>query len=529
MNSPNNLEIKGNLREYPLAELLLEISQAKLNGSLRVSDLSQKVVVYFDAGDIVFVVSNARAFRLFEMLLRENKATKQELLAIADFTNDLALSQTLLKNNSFSKAEMDALFNRQIEEILRSVLGWRDGEWVFSPLVRIKGDIRFSVDLSPLLIEIARSLPEETVVRRLENAAETFSVKPVMPIDINLFPEEAFVFSRFENSALTVSEAFSLSGLPEKKTRHTIYILWFGGFLRRDAWNAAFSAGKTAEILSANLSLKKDEKPPAVLAAEPKLQSVKTESAATEKDEAEQSTEKTVLSPEEISLADYLVQIEEAATFYDGLKVAQDADLAQIKQAYFALARRFHPDLFHKTPDEELRQRVQNAFTQIAQAYETLKTKSSRDVYDFRMRKELADAKKRPGAGGDPKIDSAEKQSELASENFEQGFNLLMKEEYETAIPFLARAVYFKPDNARYHAYYGKSLAADYDQRHKAEAELQTAVRLDATNADWRLMLAEFFVEVGLVKRAEGELKRLLAIFPGNAEAKTLLDSLAQK
>lgn len=527
MNSPNNLEIKGNLREFPLAELLIEISQAKLNGSLRVSDLSQKAVIYFDAGDIVFAVSNARAFRLFELILRENKATKQELLAIADFTNDLALSQNLLKNNSFSKAEIDALFVRQIEEILRSVLNWRDGEWAFSPLVRIKGDIRFSVNLSRLLIELARTLPEETVVQRLENAVETFTVKPVVPIHVNLFPEEAFVFSRFENSALTVAETHSLSGLPENKTRRMIYVLWFGGFLKRNDWNAAFSARKTSEILSANLSLKKEEKPLPVESAEPKSPAVKVENTvATDEEEAKPTTEEIESPVQEITLDGYLEQVEKAVTFYENLKVEQDADLAQIKQAYFALARRFHPDLFHKTPDKKLQQRVQNAFTQIAQAYETLKTKSSRDVYDFRMRKELADIKKRQGKASSPETESAEKQTEMASENFEQGFNLLMKEDYESAIPFLARAVYFKPDNARYHAYYGKSLSADYDQRHKAEAELQTAVKLDATNADWRLMLAEFFVEVRLVKRAEGELNRLLKIFPDHAEAKTLLDSL---
>jgi hypothetical protein len=42
-------------------------------------------------------------------------------------------------------------------------------------------------------------------------------------------------------------------------------------------------------------------------------------------------------------------------------------------------------------------------------------------------------------------------------------------------------------------------------------------------------MLAEFFVNVKLVKRAEGELNRLLAIAPDNKEARVLLDSLKQK
>jgi tetratricopeptide (TPR) repeat protein len=122
-----------------------------------------------------------------------------------------------------------------------------------------------------------------------------------------------------------------------------------------------------------------------------------------------------------------------------------------------------------------------------------------------------------------------QKQFEQALDDFEQGFSLLMDEEFETAIPFLARAAHLANNNARFHAYYGKALSSDKNQRHKAEAELQTAVKLDEKNPSYRLMLAEFFIEVGLSKRAEGELNRLLAIFPDNKEATILLDTLRTK
>jgi hypothetical protein len=42
-------------------------------------------------------------------------------------------------------------------------------------------------------------------------------------------------------------------------------------------------------------------------------------------------------------------------------------------------------------------------------------------------------------------------------------------------------------------------------------------------------MLAEFFLKMKLVKRAEGELNRLLDIVPDHREARALLDSLVQK
>ena len=51
-------------------------------------------------------------------------------------------------------------------------------------------------------------------------------------------------------------------------------------------------------------------------------------------------------------------------------------------------------------------------------------------------------------------------------------------------------------------------------------------VKIDPNNPKFRLMLAEFFIAMKLMKRAEGELNRLLAIFPSNREARELLASL---
>ena len=101
-----------------------------------------------------------------------------------------------------------------------------------------------------------------------------------------------------------------------------------------------------------------------------------------------------------------------------------------------------------------------------------------------------------------------------------------MDNEHEQALPFLARAVHFAPKNARYHAYYGRALSNDSKQRHKAEGEMQAALKLDPNNPTFRILLAEFFIEVNLLKRAEGELKRLLDVFPNNREARDLLAKL---
>ena len=139
------------------------------------------------------------------------------------------------------------------------------------------------------------------------------------------------------------------------------------------------------------------------------------------------------------------------------------------------------------------------------------------------MRKELTGREK-----SHEKINVGERniQIEQAAEYFESGFSLFMEEKFDTATPFLAKAAYLAPKNAKYRAYYGKALSVDGNQRHKAEAELQAALKIDPYNATFRILLAEFFMQHNLLKRAEGELRRLLAVFPANREASEMLESL---
>jgi hypothetical protein len=525
MEPQNNLEINGDLRINSLAELIAEIAQNKLNGSLRLTNATQKIAVYFDAGEVVFAVSNTRQHRLYEMLLKTGDITKEQLAAIPDFTNDLTLKENLSRNNSIDKVAAKALFSRQISEILKTALAWQAGDWTFSPLVRIKGDVRFPVNLSNLLIEHARTLSAEEIVRKFINTQESFRVQPAMPTGVNLSPTESFVFSRFEASAMPLETIQTLSGLPPAETCRILYALWLGGLLRRENWSAAFSERKVAAILSARLSLRKEEQAIPVV----QKQSAEIEAASPTEAKTEAAAEEAAPTEKQVSLDEYLVRVEQATNFYELFGLAPTAAVSEIKQTYFSLAKRFHPDLFHKEADTVLLQKIQTSFTRLAQAYDTLKTESSRDVYDFRMRKELAEIRAIEAEETTPEAIDLQKLTDQATENFEQGFNLLMDGNYSAAIGFMARAVHFDGSNARYHAYYGRALASDDKQRHKAEAELQTAIKLDNNNAVYRIILAEFFVQFNLLKRAEGELKRLLAIHPNNAEARMLLDSLAKK
>ena len=113
-----------------------------------------------------------------------------------------------------------------------------------------------------------------------------------------------------------------------------------------------------------------------------------------------------------------------------------------------------------------------------------------------------------------------------AEERFQQGLNALQSGNLTQAIVYLGEAAQLAPSQPRYRAYYGRALAGDERMRRSAEAEFKAAITLDANNASFRVMLAEFYSAQGFLRRAQAELERALSIEPRNKTARRLLDKL---
>ena len=516
MTPIKTLDLKGNFRTYPFAELIVEISQAKLSGSLRLACGEKKTVVYFRDGALVYGVSNAKALRLFTILLSRSIIEQKELANHPNFANDLELAASLQAKGTLTREAIEAANIDQIEAVMIDALSWPGGDWIFSPLARLRDDLVHEIKDFRVLADYARCVPLSVISQRFRSVQESFVVVPGREESLPLQTHEAFVRSRFGSSPMTIEELRLICGMPESGLLQALYVLWLGGVLVRRDWNAALSAAKIGEIRRAKMSL---------VRGAAKLELPQSETSEPPDSPPIQPIEQAPPDPGiDLPLDDYLDRVEKAETLYDVLSVGDQATVAEIKTRYFEMAKLFHPDRFHRESAVLLR-RIQIAFTEIAHAYETLKNPDSRKTYDFKVRKEIeARAKRR--AAGQPETAATAGGSEVAMESFELGMSNLADGDFAAAAGFLARAVHYNPQNALYHAYYGKALSADEKKRHKAESEMQSAVRLDPKNAKIRIMLAEFFIDMNMIKRAEGELKRFLEIAPDNKEAVNLLNSI---
>ena len=544
--------MEGQLKDHPLVELIHEISDARLSGALRLAFERVKAVVYFEAGRVVAAVSNLRALRLTEIMLKSGVLDAPRLFAVAgESASDDEVASRLLSAGLLEESALRKARERQTAEVLRDALRRHEGAWSFDPRVRLSGERHTCANVSQLLVEGARELARELISRRMGDDGETLTPAPdalekLEASCMRLSPAEGFVLSRvYEPTNLRY--VIAVSGLPEDETRRAVYALALGGLIMRVRWPRA---------LPAHISHQTARPAPAV-AAEP----TKAEATTTGEPEVQEAnTPAAEADPRE--LIEELLSLARGESHYALLGVGHSSTAADIKRAYYSLARRFHPDLLRRAATSDEQQRIDAAFAKIAQAYDVLKDSKLRASYDLKLEKlrstasanearrradaphtdaPRADAPHANSDAGSPRADgrasSADAaaadgartdstKNEEAEQKFRQGLAAYAKNDFTAARVLLGEAASLDPRRARYRAHYGRALAREKTMRRQAESELLAAISLDALDASFPVMLAELYRDVGLRRKAEAQLERALVLEPSNAEARAMFEEL---
>jgi curved DNA-binding protein CbpA len=493
--------MEGQLSEHPLAELIREIAATGLSGALRLARERVKEAIYFQDGELVFAASNLKAHRLRE-IVKQGGLDEAQMSDLSPEAPDDELAEALIQSGRVTAETLAMIHSKQLSDILRLALLWTEGTWEFDPRVRVANDVRVSLDVNRLLLECARHLPAEFVASRFRETNGITYQSAAGKDATSLLPVEAAVLSRASIS-VQLSELAGLREASKGDNLRAVYALSLSGLLQRSEW-------------------------PGVLGGQPSKTLYKRSRPSSPEAGGNNAAEKIDASGDVQAL---FARLKNAKDHYDVLDIARLSSPEEIKGAYHALARRFHPDHFHKS-DSDLRARVDSAFARIARAYETLSNHALRAAYDAKLNPKSA------GAG--PKIVTLEKPDQPAAEvkdkpltaaeraeaSFQQGLAALQRNQRSQAIRLLAEAAMLAPREARYRAKYGHALIGDTNARRVAESELQAAISLEPNNASHRVMLAELYQAIGLRRRAQGEVERALATEPKNEAARALQTSL---
>ncbi len=427
------------------------------------------MVVYFDNGNIGYAASNLRTLRLREYLRKSDLVSEDNL---DERLPDLKLLKRLCANNLVSAAAAEQVQTKQVADVLRLALLWTDGAWEFESRSRLEEPLKLSLDIDTLLLEAARRLPADFVASRFSNRTEVISPLPEPPVNNNLLPAEMFLLSRLDQPT-SLRDLVAVSGLGEKETLQLVYSLALAGIVQRQHWN----------------SVLRDQKP--VPPPRPVSQAAAPPEPPAEREQAR-----------EIDLTDvesFLARVKNAQTHYEVLDVNREVSAESLKKIYYQLARNYHPDRFRRS-HASLVTRLEAAFARIKQAYDTLRDDNLRSNYDTKLA-----ARKKAEPVAEPK--AAMPQPEAVVERVD-----------EPGVP--------ATESAADRAQRGRMLAGNAKTRRAAEAELLAAIKLDPKNAEYRVMLAELYRELGLKLRAKGEAERAVAADPNNRKARDLLRSL---
>src|SRR5205085_5848448 len=120
--------MEGQLKDHPLVELIHEISDARLSGALRLAFERVKAVVYFEAGRVVAAVSNLRALRLTEIMLKSGVLDAPRLFAVAgESASDDEVASRLLGAGRLAASALRNARERQPAEGPRDALRRHEG------------------------------------------------------------------------------------------------------------------------------------------------------------------------------------------------------------------------------------------------------------------------------------------------------------------------------------------------------------------------------------------------------------------
>lgn len=93
----------------------------------------------------------------------------------------------------------------------------------------------------------------------------------------------------------------------------------------------------------------------------------------------------TELTPDECAAIDAIWERRMTATHYDLLDVPRAADRRAIRDAYFALSKRYHPDVFFRRDLGAYRTRIDEVFRMLTRAYDVLSNPRQRAGYDLHL------------------------------------------------------------------------------------------------------------------------------------------------
>ena len=543
-----------------LFKLMREIYLGRKSGHLHFAHGKERRSLLIHGGHILHGTSDVLGEHLGDVLVRYglleqpalNQATKivlkdrKRLGAVLD-------EQGLMDTDRLSSA-----VSLHVREILFNVAERGDGSYSFEDTATDEGDSAASkLSTLEMILETARRVQDPGVVSHvlgdLDRVLVTSDNPELRTQNIALTPKEGFVMSRIDGT-LTAREVFTIIPLPPEDTERSLFVLLCTGSVEyrtagaREAPGSGARAARAAAAAAAGPSAPPPKStvptaPPRPTATTPPLAAAPRPAAPAPAPPAPSATvkkESDAIQGRQLLEArrQLIVNAHEAMAaknHFEFLGVPRAATEAQVKEAYFRLARPLHPDSNRDPGLADLQGKREAAFHRLSQAYETLRDPQKRGRYeadlDARAPRRRPEPPSPSAAETSPAVRTEASritEAALAMESVRQAEKAFKEEKYWDAIQLLEPAIPRLERNSKVKAQVllARAYMKNPNWGRRAEELLQRVIQESPDHADAFVVLGNLYRASQLKSRAQSMYRKAVQAQPGHQEALAELAAL---
>ena len=532
--------MKGTLSEGALPALLRAVYVGRKTGILHFTRGQDVRSVRFRQGHILSAQSSVPQEHLGEVLVRN------ELLTAADLERAGArkrstgkrLGETLQEMGLIEREHLEDALALHVREVLLNVFSWNSGEYNLEepPGAAFHGEPTLKLSTGEMILETVRLLQNPDVVRAaLGNPDRVLdlSMDPLLRFQkVTLSPTDGYVLSRVDG-VMKARQIVEMIPLPQEEVEKSLYGLLCTGIIEFAPMVAkAAPEPRRPPAGPPNVGTPAAPRPASPAAAQ--------EAEARRKDEDARRKEVETRRKEILEAFDGL----KTKNHYEVLGILRASSEAQVKEAYFHLAKRFHPDTHHDPAMDDLGPKLEAVFIRLGQAYEVLRNPRTRGPYEADL---ASRAKHFPRPGADPgtpptgspagpslpgatpaPLADRTQEAHRAFESMVAAEKHMEQGKFWDAIQLLEHAVQWLEGRnlTRARVALGRSYAKNPKWVKQAEAIVKSAIASEPKSAEAHFVLGELYAGQGLRSRAASAFRRALEIQPDRQDAASALTAL---